>query len=155
MWLDYAVGRLIAAAREAARELDDAGGKKARFYVASDLYNSGWKGGERCTVKSCATLEKVRERLQSELEGMYHFVPEEFDVTQDVMGMSGAVDAAVCYLAKRFVFVTPSNLGKWVAVQRRIDGRGNETRMVDGIEGADEKVQRIWDARLRVKTLVV
>lgn len=146
-WLDFAMSRLIAAARAAAKELDGEGGVKARFYVASDIFNSGWKGGETCLGVTCAALEKGRERLETELAGVYRFVPEEFDVKEDVMGFSGAVDAAVCYLAQRFVFITPSSLGSWVQFQRKLAGRSDGTTELDGLEGAEQSILDIWEER--------
>lgn len=117
-WLSSCVEKALVAVRVArnACKADGISGYPG-IYIASDIYNSGWKGGEVCTPDVCDALENVKSLIEVELRPV-RFKPSAFNITQDIMGMSSAVDVAMSLLAERFVYASPSNLGRWVHDQR-------------------------------------
>lgn len=126
-WLQSCTRRVAAAARAAARDL----GGRPVFYVASDMYNDGWKGGEACPAEVAAALEAAKRELGAGLGAVRRFRPEAFGVRQDAMGLAGLADAAVCLRADRFVFARPSNFGRWVHEQRVGRAAGARAVVVD------------------------
>lgn len=117
-WLSGCVQKALIAVRVAKKSCKLLnGGREPELYIASDMYNSGWKGGETCSPDVCDAIEAVKRHIQM-VANPSHFVPAAFNITQDVMGMSSAVDAAMSVLASRFVYTSPSNLGVWVHGQR-------------------------------------
>lgn len=114
-WLNSCIDKSLIAIKMSSAEL----GMNSGLYIASDMYNNGWKGGEKCPDLVCSAISAARRRLERELSPDV-FVPEEFNITQDVMGIASAVDAAMSVAANRFVFALPSNMGKWVQEQRRV-----------------------------------
>lgn len=126
-WLNNCTTRLVKTAREVSRQL----GPRPMFYIASDMYNDGWKGGERCPSVVQEALERSKAFLDKELQGLRWFNPNEFGIRQDAMGVSGLADAAVCLKADRFIFAVPSNFGKWVYEQRLSARENAETVKVD------------------------
>lgn len=126
-WLNNCTTSLVRAARRVAREL----GPHTVFYIASDMYNDGWKGGEICPPVVQEVLERSKAILDKELNGLRWFNPKEFGITQDAMGISGLADAAVCLKADRFMFAVPSNFGKWIHEQRSYVKEGAGTVRVD------------------------
>lgn len=117
-WLSNCVEKALVAVKVAKRlcKVENGGGEPG-LYIASDMYNSGWKGGEKCTPDVCDGIETVKQKIQAAAQPVY-FEPGDFNVTQDVMGMSSAVDAAMSVIASRFVYASPSNLGLWARGQR-------------------------------------
>lgn len=126
-WLGECTRKLVSEAREAAREL----GPRAVYYIASDMYNDGWKGGEKCPPTVRAALDTAKSYLDRELKRVLWFNPKEFGITQDAMGISGLADAAMCLKADRFMFAVPSNFGRWIHEQRASRNKGKGTRRVD------------------------
>lgn len=112
-WLSACIDRAVVAVQVAKAGL----GRDTAVYIASDMYNDGWKGGESCPPEVCEALRAGRRRIDRALRPR-HFEPADFNVTQDIMGMSSAVDAAMCVAADRLVFTSPSNLGRWAHDQR-------------------------------------
>lgn len=92
---------------------------KMPVYLASDLFNDGWKGGESAPHDVLPILDQVRSILMP----FHRFQPLAFELTQDRMGISAAVDAAVCVRSNWFMFVAPSNFGTWIAEQRGLVGQ--------------------------------
>lgn len=127
VWLGECTRQLVLEARKVGREL----GPRAVFYIASDMYNDGWKGGEKCPPAVREALETAKSFLDHELKRVRWFNPKDFDVTQDAMGISGLADAAMCLKADRFIFAVPSNFGKWIHEQRAPRNKGAGTRKVD------------------------
>lgn len=126
-WLNNCTTRLVKTAKEVSQQL----GPRAMFYIASDMYNDGWKGGEICPPVVHEALEGSKAFLDRELKRLRWFSPEKFGIMQDAMGISGLADAAVCLKADRFVFAVPSNFGKWVYEQRSSARESPETVKVD------------------------
>lgn len=114
-WLKVCSVKLVKRAKALAGEL----GNGTPFYLASDMLNEGWKGGEWASDEVRALLNDSMRYFEEELGNLHWFKPEKFGVTQDVMGVSGGVDAAVAYLADGFVYSKPSSLGLWVEMQRK------------------------------------
>lgn len=126
-WLKSCTENLVREARVVARQL----GRKAVFYIASDMYNDGWKGGEKCPPVVKEALEVAKRFLDKELKHVYWFKPSDFGIKQDAMGISGLADAAVCLKADRFMFTRPSNFGRWVHEQRTLVNDGAQTVKVN------------------------
>lgn len=116
-WLNECVGRSIVAVRTAKKALDGLNGNVG-VYLASDMYNEGWRGGEKCPQEVSDALEEAKFKLDESLRPS-HFDPKPFDIDQDLMGIASAVDAAMCFKADHFVYASPSSLGRWVDDQRR------------------------------------
>jgi hypothetical protein len=113
-WLSSCVEQVLSAAKAAGETLSNKSiDALPRFYIASDMYNSGWKGGETCSPAACKALARARSRIEADLRPV-RFIPGDHNINQDTMGMSSAVDAAMCLMAERFVYASPSNLGRWV-----------------------------------------
>ncbi|PXF45162.1 hypothetical protein BWQ96_05063 [Gracilariopsis chorda] len=91
-------------------------------YVASDLFNEGWRGGERASEGVQGALDAARRALAEASHFRLHATAEAA-VRQDAMGMAAAVDAAVAVRAQRFVFGEPSSFGQWVRELRAQRGR--------------------------------
>lgn len=127
IWLGKCTRKLVFEARKAAREL----GPRAVYYIASDMYNDGWKGGEKCPPTVKEGLDRAKSFMDRELKQVRWFDPKAFGVTQDAMGISGLADAAMCLKADRFMFAVPSNFGKWIHEQRAPRNKGAGTRRVD------------------------
>lgn len=106
-----------------AKEMLTVIGKDAKVYIASDMYNDGWKGGDRCPPAVREVLDEAKRRFEREFGKVYIFEPQRFGVKQDVMGVSGAVDAAMGFDADRFLYSKPSSFGLWVHEQRWQEGR--------------------------------
>jgi hypothetical protein len=124
-WLSSCAGKAVAAVRVALTELP----LGSYVYIASDMYNDGWKGGESCPPEVCAALTQTKLYISQQLRPR-RFEPALFpEITQDVMGISGAVDAAMCVKSNRFVHTTPSSLGQWVHDQRASRHMGSTTRI--------------------------
>lgn len=115
-WLRECSASLVKRAKALAEELEGDG--DVGFYMASDMVNSGWKGGEWANPEVSQLLNESLEYFKRELGDVHWFEPEKFGITQDIMGVSGAVDAAVVYFADDFVYSLPSSLGIWVDLQR-------------------------------------
>lgn len=126
-WLKRCTRKLVIKAREVAQDL----GPNVAFYIASDMYNNGWKGGERCPWSVKLALEAAKKELARELRPLVWLEPEMLQIEQDVMGMCGLMDAAICVKADRFVFSVPSNFGSWVRLQREMNTLGNQTYSVN------------------------
>lgn len=126
-WLTSCTASLVKEARVVARQL----GRSAAFYIASDMYNDGWKGGEACPPMVKQALEIAKKFLDKELKRVYWFKPSDFGIKQDAMGISGLADAAVCLKADRFMFTRPSNFGRWVHEQRMLVNDGAHNVKVD------------------------
>ena len=105
-------------------------GNSAVFYIVSDMYNHGWKGGETASIRAYLATNATKKRISEQLKTVHWFNLEEFGVSQDTMGMSGLVDAAMCVKADRFVHALRSNFGSWVAGQRAGKGKA-ETKVVN------------------------
>ena len=133
-WLKKCTQKVSSAAKRQGREL----GRKTVFYIASDMFNDGWKGGEKCPEEVKKALDEAEQHLSSELHSLHRFEPELMGIRQDVMGTSSIADAAVSREADRFLFGIPSNFGKWVAEQREIAGKENAL----SINCWDERWQR-------------
>lgn len=129
-WLDVCTKKMVAEARNVVKEL----GRDAVVYVASDMYNDGWKGGEKCPHEIERALDSAKKFLANELKGIKWFNPEDFGITQDLMGVSGIADAAVCLKADRFMFAVPSNFGRWVHEQRSMIRQRSDTIRVDCVD---------------------
>lgn len=117
-WLKECSGRLVQRAKELGEEI----GEETSFYMASDIFNSGWKGGEYAPDEVVAMQNETIKFFEKELGNLHWFEPEEFGVRQDAMGISGAVDAAVTWFADRFVYST-SSFGLWISTQRMSGGQ--------------------------------
>ncbi|CDF40402.1 unnamed protein product [Chondrus crispus] len=126
-WLGNCTRKLVAKARDGAKEL----GPRAVFYIASDMYNDGWKGGEMCPQTVREALNKAKSFLDKELKHVSWFNPVDFGIKQDAMGISGLADAAMCLKADRFMYAVPSNFGRWVHEQRAPKNQASGTTRVD------------------------
>lgn len=98
-------------------------GEASVVYVASDMYNDGWRGGELCPMEVANLIKVAKKKLKKELGIVRYFEPWVYSIRQDLMGMAGLVDAAVSLDADRFIYSTPSNFGTWIHAQRAITGR--------------------------------
>lgn len=136
-WMATCSSRLVRQARDTARGL----GSRSVFYIASDMYNDGWKGGEKCPPQVARVLEETKAYLDRELGGMRWFNPVSFGITQDAMGISGIADAAVCLKADRFMFAVPSNFGRWVHEQRSSVSEESGTVKVDCMDRRFDRTQ--------------
>lgn len=117
-WLSNCIEKALVAVKVAKKSCEvETGAGEPGLYIASDMYNSGWKGGEKCTPEVCDAIEIVKQKVQAEAHPIY-FEPGDFNITQDLMGTSSAVDAAMAVIASRFVYASPSNLGLWAHGQR-------------------------------------
>jgi hypothetical protein len=121
-WLRKCSHAAVRAVQAERREL----GKGARVYLASDMYNDGWKGGEKCPATVELDLARTRRFIERALKPD-RYVPE--PGMQDGMGLAGAVDAAMCVKADRFVHTTPSSMGQWVHDQRAPRNRAKTRRV--------------------------
>lgn len=135
-WMASCSSRLVRQARKTARGL----GSRSVFYIASDMYNDGWKGGEKCPQQVASVLEETKAYLNREL-GVKWFDPRKFGITQDAMGISGIADAAVCLKADRFMFAVPSNFGRWVHEQRSSVREASSTVKVDCMDKRFDRTQ--------------
>lgn len=91
-----------------------------RVYIASDMLNSGWKGGEIAPAPVEKVLDAVKGFMKHSLNGI------SFDarrVEQDGMGTAGVIDAAVCLDSDAYLYAAPSNFGQWVKEMRAVSGR--------------------------------
>lgn len=116
-WLKECVAKAIVAVDNAKKFLDGLD-ENVGVYLASDMYNEGWRGGERCPPAVFDALEEAKFQLDESLRPS-HFDPKTFGIEQDLMGIASAVDAAMCFKADHFVYASPSSLGRWVDDQRR------------------------------------
>lgn len=115
-WLDACVDEAIGGVKLLLMDLKSPGG----VYLASDMFNKGWKGGEDCPPEVRTLLNAAISRLWARLGTVVRFVPTQYGVSQDEMGMAGVVDAAMCVRASRFIFVMPSSFGQWIDDQRQL-----------------------------------
>lgn len=119
--------QLVSEARRVSRKL----GPRAVFYIASDMYNDGWKGGENCPQTVKEALNKAKAFLDTELKQVKWFNPYEFGIKQDSMGISGLADAAMCLKSDRFMYAVPSNFGRWIHEQRAPRNQVSHTTIVN------------------------
>eukprot|EP00178_Gracilaria_changii_P016675 TRINITY_DN479_c0_g2_i1.p1 TRINITY_DN479_c0_g2~~TRINITY_DN479_c0_g2_i1.p1 ORF type:complete len:468 (-),score=135.89 TRINITY_DN479_c0_g2_i1:58-1461(-) len=87
-------------------------------YVAADLFNDGWLGGETAVDEVREALRDARHALSGAHMFRLRAERERQLVAQDHMGMASAIDAAAALMATHFVYAQPSNFGGWVAKLR-------------------------------------
>lgn len=144
-WLTTCTESLVKEAKTQAAEM----GENVGFFLASDMLNSGWKGGDIGSPEIEAMLNTSVSYFKRELPDLAWFEPDKYDVKQDVMGISAVVDAGVMYFSDAFVYALPSSFGVWVDEQR---GRHNrpKAKVVDCmIPEFDEAEQWAKERRLR------
>lgn len=115
LWLTRCTRRLINAA----------GATNLPVYIASDLFNRGWLGGETATKEFEPILRAARIQLQTLSRGII-FDPHRLGIWQDEMGMASVVDAAVAVKAHKFLYGAPSSFGRWVQELRLTRGASSE-----------------------------
>lgn len=113
LWLSTCTDRIIQTAKSYEKQRH----RDIGVYFASDMYNDGWKGGEVCPPRVCDALQAAKLRIELELNAK-HFDPTKYNISQDQMGISSAVDAAMCFHADGFIYAEPSNFGRWIDEQR-------------------------------------
>lgn len=86
------------------------------FYLASDIFNDGWKNGEYETSDTRLILNDVDTHFQNRLGRVIRFNPSAHtEITQDFMGLSAVADISVAYLSPAFVSHILSTVGRHVA----------------------------------------
>lgn len=101
-----------------ATELAQVHGKNVVFYVATDMFNDGWRGGDPMPPRVQAAVLEARAKLEGSLLGMVRFDAEKSGIVQDAMGIAGIVDAEVAMQAEEFVYGHPSSFGRWIEFVR-------------------------------------
>lgn len=122
-WLKECSASLIRRAKKLAQELKGENEEGVSFYIASDMINDGWKGGESASPEVEEMLNASFDQFKTELKDLHWFEPEKFGITQDAMGKSGLVDAAVVYFSDEFVYALPSSFGAWIGSLREQNQR--------------------------------
>lgn len=120
-WVFDCADTLIDAALQRASELSGRDGGRVAFYLASDIYNDGWKNGEYETADTRDILDRVDAHFKERLAGrVVRFDPAVHEeVRQDVMGLSAVADISVAYLANAFVSHRLSTVGRHIADVRK------------------------------------
>lgn len=124
-WLLQCVSRVADEALSVGRARD-----VNAFYVASDMFNDGWKGGDDDTARTRAALREGRKLLRRELREFVRFDAEKEGLKQDHMGMASMVDAEMSLRSEEFVYSGPSTFGEWIQ-QLRVEWREKPSEMVD------------------------
>lgn len=144
-WLTKCTESLVKEAKTQAAEM----GENVGFFLASDMLNSGWKGGDKGSPEIEAMLNTSVSYFKRELQDLAWFEPDKYDVKQDVMGISAVVDAGVMYFGDAFVYALPSSFGVWVDDQRSRHNRP-KAKVVDCMMPEfDEAEQWAKERRLR------
>lgn len=88
---------------------------KVAFYLASDIFNDGWKNGEYETSDTRSILNDVVTHFQNRLGRVIRFnSTAHAEITQDSMGLSAVIDISVAYLAPAFVSHMHSTVGRHI-----------------------------------------
>lgn len=118
---DILIDKAIAQASELQASRNSSNSQTAQqagvgFYLASDIFNDGWKNGEYETEATRGVLTNVEKRFQERLGRVVRFDPDAHaEITQDTMGLSAVADISVAYLAHAFVSHQTSTVGRHIA----------------------------------------
>lgn len=122
-WAFACADVLIDTAIEETRSLkkDKGMGKDAdtRFFLASDMFNDGWKHGEYNNDETKIVMDDLAAYFSKRLGGLVTFDPAVVALKQDVAGLSAVADASICYSADRFVAHDTSSMGWYVGEARK------------------------------------
>lgn len=121
-WVFGCADKLINGAlmeREALRKLTGIKGRIPVF-LASDMYNEGWKHGEYSGVFIKPIMEDLKQYVDRRFDGVVSFNPEIAGIEQDVMGLSAVGDAAIAFAADWFVTHAWSSMGQYVKENRAV-----------------------------------
>lgn len=123
-WLFSCAGMLIDAAHSQVSTVRAEYGLGAQrevgVFLASDMYNDGWKNGEYETEETRVIMADLQQHFERELPKLSTFDPARFGVTQDIMGLSAVVDASVTYAADRFIGHHSSSMAWYVGENRKV-----------------------------------